>query len=308
MSNKLHTFIHFISGPTAVGKSKLAIKLAEKINAEIINGDSMQVYSNLHVLTARPSKEDENLISHKLYGYVDGSIRHNVASWCKDTLSIIKKNKNKNKHSIIVGGTGMYIDTLINGLIDIPSIPEEYKSLSQNLLNNIGAKKFIDEIKKFDPQALIFITVNDLVRLRRIWEVYKFTGTSFSEWKLKPNRQFLRDENFNIFLIQPDRQKIYENVNERFHKMFKNGAIEEVQKLLRLNLDISLPIMRAHGVPEIANFLNNISSMEETISRGQQVTRNYVKRHLTWWRSSKLRINHVFDQFPNKIDENMIKI
>ncbi|MDC0194691.1 tRNA (adenosine(37)-N6)-dimethylallyltransferase MiaA [Alphaproteobacteria bacterium] len=308
MSNKLDTFIHFISGPTAVGKSQLAIKLAKKINGEIINGDSMQVYSNLHILTARPSKEDEDFISHKLYGYVDGSIRYNVASWCKDTLSLIKENKKNNKNSIIVGGTGMYIDTLINGLIDIPKIPEEYKTLSQNLLNDIGTNKFIEEIKKFDPQALIFISVNDLVRLRRIWEVYKFTGTSFSEWKIKPNRKFIQDENFNIFLILPDRQKIYNNVNERFHKMFKNGAIEEVQKLLSLNLDTTLPIMRAHGVPEITNFLNNLSTMEETINRGQQVTRNYVKRQLTWWRSSKLRINHVFNEFPNKIDENMIKI
>ena len=308
MSNKLNTFIHFISGPTAVGKSELAIKLAKKINGVIINGDSMQVYLNLHVLTARPSKEDENLITHKLYGYIDGSVRHNVASWCKDTLTLINENKTNNKPSIIVGGSGMYINTLINGLIDIPTIPEEYKILSQNLLNEIGNKKFIEEIKKFDPKALIFISTNDSIRLRRIWEVNKFTGTSFSEWKLKPNRRFIKDENFTIFLIQPDRQKIYENVNARFHKMLKNGAIEEVQKLLSLNLDTTLPIMRAHGVPEISNFLNNITSMEETISKGQQVTRNYVKRQLTWWRSSNLRINHVFDQFPNKIDENMIKI
>ena len=300
--------LYFITGPTAIGKSSLAIRLAEKINGVIINADSMQVYSNLKILTARPSKMDQDKIKHKLYGYVDGSKRYNVARWCNDILKIINDNKKNKIPSIIVGGTGMYIDSLLNGLINLPIITETYKKQSENLLDDIGLNSFKKIITEFDEEALTNISVNDTTRMRRIWEVYKSTGITLSEWKRNKNKIFIENLSYNILLFTPPRDEIYKNVNIRFNKMIKEGAIDEVKKLISLKLDTSLPVMRAHGVPEISNYLNNKLSIDECIDKGQQVTRNYVKRQLTWWRSSSLRIHQAFKQFPNEIDENMIKI
>ena len=300
--------IYFISGPTAVGKSSFAIKLAQKIGGTIVNADSMQVYTNLAILTARPTKEDLNLVPHKLYGYVDGSIRYNVARWCNDILKIININKTKNIPTIIVGGTGMYIHSLLNGLIDIPKISENYKIESEKLFNEIGLKKFVELIKTFDQKSIEKISINDSTRLRRIWEVYHSTGISFTEWQKKRNINFLEKDNCKIFLFLPSRDKIYEKVNLRFDKMIESGAINEVKKLLSLNLNKSLPIMRAHGVPEISNYLDKKANLDECIKAGQKVTRNYVKRQLTWWRGSTLPIHQLFDQFPDQIDVNLIKI
>ena len=300
--------LYFIIGPTAVGKSSFAIRLAKKINGMIVNADSMQVYSNLEILTARPSKKDHAKIKHELYGYVDGSERYNVAKWCNNIIQIINKNKKTNTPTIIVGGTGMYIDTLLNGLIDLPEIPETFKKQSGDLLDDIGLDNFKKIITEFDKESLKNISINDIIRVRRIWEVYKSTGITFSEWKTKKNKIFIENFSYNIILFTPPREKIYQNVNFRFNKMIEEGGIDEVKKLLSLKLDTSLPIMRAHGVPEISNYLNNQLSLEQCIDKGQQVTRNYVKRQLTWWRSSTLKIQQIFNQFPNEIDENLIKI
>jgi tRNA dimethylallyltransferase len=301
----LNTPSYFICAPTATGKSSLAIRLAKKIGGKIVNADSMQVYSNLEILTARPSKTDHEKVEHLLYGYINGSERYNVAKWIRDISKIINKSK---APLIIVGGTGMYIKSLIEGIVDIPTINENFKKESEFLLQKIGLENFIKKIMNFDSESLKNISFNDNSRVRRIWEVYNSTGISLSDWKKKKNKKYINDFNYKIFLFNPLRDKIYQNVNIRFKEMLKSGAIEEVQKLLNLNLDKTLPVMRAHGVPEISNYLNKKCTIEECIDRGQQVTRNYVKRQLTWWRSSSLGIDQVFDVFPNDIDENMIKI
>ena len=304
----MKSLIYFICAPTATGKSSLAIRLAKKIGGTIVNSDSMQVYNNLEILTARPSKADHDKVEHLLYGYVNGSERYNVAKWCHDIASIISKYKNKNIPLVVVGGTGMYINALINGIVDIPVINESFKIKSYSLLEKIGLENFINKIHVFDSESLKNVSFNDTSRIRRIWEVYNATGISFSNWKKKQNKKYLNNFNYKFFLFIPPREKIYKNVNDRFKKMCRNGAIEEVQELLNLNLDKSLPIMRAHGVPEISNYLNKKCSLEECIDKGQQVTRNYVKRQLTWWKSSSLPIDQVFNEFPKDIDENLIKI
>lgn len=298
--------IYFITGPTAIGKSSLAIRLAKKINGLIINADSMQVYSNLEILTARPTKKDHLKVQHKLYGYVDGSERYNVAKWCEEISLII--NENKKTPLIIVGGTGMYINSLLNGIIDIPSISEKYKKESESLLKEIGIENFIKKIKEFDLNSLKNISKNDSSRIRRIWEVYNSTGVTYSDWKKKINKKFVTNLSFKIYLFTPPREKIYENVNNRFNLMLKEGAIDEVQSLLQLRLDKSLPIMKAHGVPEISDYLSKNITLDQLIQKGQQVTRNYVKRQLTWWRSSDLPLQQAFNEFPKEIDENLIKI
>ena len=296
----------FIVGPTAIGKSALAIKLAEKLNGEIINADSMQVYLNLNILTARPSKKDQKLIPHHLYGYIDGSKRYNVANWCADIAEIIKINNKKKIYSIIVGGTGMYMEKLIEGLIQIPSIPEVVKKESEKILISMGIEKFINLVKKIDLEAFQNIQGNDTTRLRRIWEIKKHTNKKYSTWLKNNNFKYISDQKYNIYLFLPERKNIYCRVNKRFVNMINQGAIEEVKKLNSLNLDKSLPVMRAHGVPEISDYLAGRTNLEESILKGQQVTRNYVKRQLTWWKSSTLRIHKTFNQFPSDIDVNSI--
>jgi len=300
--------VYVIAGPTATGKSDLSISLAKKINGVVINSDSMQVYENLEILTARPSLSEMKNIDHHLYGFVDGRERYNVERWCNDATEIIKKTSAKNLTPILVGGTGLYINTLINGLVDLPSIPESIKIESEKILQEFGKDFLINQIKNVDPESLNEINHNDTVRLRRIWEVFESTGKKFSEWKLNKNKKFIIDYKFKILLFLPDREKNYQVVNSRFVKMMKSGAVEEVKKLLELNLNDSLPVMRAHGVPEIKKYLANESTLEECINKGQQVTRNYVKRQHTWWNSSNLEIFQKFDKFPSEIDINSIKI
>ena len=300
--------VYVIAGPTATGKSDLSISLAKKISGAVINSDSMQVYENLEILTARPTLSEMKNINHHLYGFVDGRERYNVERWCNDATEIIKKTSAKNLTPILVGGTGLYINTLINGLVDLPSIPESIKIESEKILQEFGKDFLINQIKNVDPESLNEINHNDTVRLRRIWEVFESTGKKFSEWKLNKNKKFITDYKFKILLFLPDREKNYQVVNSRFVKMMKSGAVEEVKKLLELNLNNSLPVMRAHGVPEIKKYLANESTLEECINKGQQVTRNYVKRQHTWWNSSNLEIFQKFDKFPSEIDINSIKI
>ena len=300
--------VYVIAGPTATGKSDLSISLAKKISGAVINSDSMQVYENLEILTARPTLSEMKNINHHLYGFVDGRERYNVERWCNDATEIIKKTSAKNLTPILVGGTGLYINTLINGLVDLPSIPESIKIESEKILQEFGKDFLINQIKNVDPESLNEINHNDTVRLRRIWEVFESTGKKFSEWKLNKNKKFITNYTFKILLFLPDREKNYQVVNSRFVKMMKSGAVEEVKKLLELNLNDSLPVMRAHGVPEIKKYLANESTLEECINKGQQVTRNYVKRQHTWWNSSNLEIFQKFDKFPSEIDINSIKI
>jgi len=300
--------IYLIAGPTASGKSQFSIDLAKKINGVVINSDSMQVYKNLEILTARPHKKEMQNIDHYLYGYVNGVERYNVEKWCNDAAKIIKETFERNSNPILVGGTGLYTHTLINGLIDIPAIPESIKNESEKIIKEFGKDFLITQIQKFDPRSLKEVNSNDTVRLRRIWEVYESTGKKFSEWKLNENKKFIENLDFKIILFLPNREKNYQIVNSRFIKMINDGAIEEVKNLLDLNLNDSLPVMRAHGVPEIIKFLRNEISLEECISKGQQVTRNYVKRQHTWWNSTNLDIFHQFDKFPIEIDINSIKI
>ena len=294
--------IIFISGPTAIGKSEFAIKLAKKIKAEIINADSMQVYKQLKILTARPSETDKKIVPHHLYGHVSGERRYNVAEWCEEAISIIKKNDKKKILSIIVGGTGLYINSLLKGLAEVPNISEIYKEESNKKLLELGLEKFYNEVYKIDKISCKKISKNDTQRLKRIWEVYNSTGKPLSEWISNNHNFYLENFNYHILLFFPKREDIYKKVNNRFLKMINNGVIEEVKMLLNLNLNPSFPIMKAHGVPEISNYLSGKINLEECISRSQQVTRNYVKRQLTWWKSFEFNNTNIFDHFPSNFD------
>lgn len=296
--------IYFIVGPTAIGKSSLAIKVAKKFNGQIINVDSIQVYENLNILTSRPNEKEIIEVKHHLYGHIKGSERYNVARWCEEASVIIKNCSKKNIPTVVVGGTGLYVDKLINGLVDIPSIPENYKKQSEELLLNKGINKFYNIVSEFDSEALKKINPNDLNRLKRIWEVFMYTKIPMSNWIKNKTKKFLDNPKYLLYLFLPDREKNYERVNKRFVKMIDNGAIEEVKQLLKLNFNKSLPVMRAHGVPEISLYLDKKIVLKECINKGQQVTRNYVKRQHTWWNTTNLRIHQQIKHFPDEIDIN----
>ena len=304
----MKTQIFFVLGPTASGKSKFALNLANKLNGEIINADSMQIYSELNVLSARPTKNEQKKINHHLYGFVKGDVRFNVQKWCEEASTKINYLVNKNITPILVGGTGLYIDSLINGIVSIPSIPEKVKIESDKMISNIGKENFYNLVKELDSDAMHNIAYNDIQRIRRIWEVNSFTKKKFSDWKKNKNKKLINLINYKILLFLPERNENYKRVDQRTHLMIQDGAIEEVKNLLKLNYNNNLPIMKAHGVPEIQSFLKNEISIEECISKIQQITRNYVKRQHTWWRSSNLKIFKKFHQFPNEIDINSINL
>ena len=300
--------IYFITGPTASGKSKFAIDLSKKIKGEIVNADSMQIYKELKIITARPSQLDNKKIKHHLYGYVDGSNRYNVEKWCQDASQVIKSLNKKNINPIFVGGTGLYIDTLINGIASIPSVPESIRNDSKNLLEKVGKEEFYKIVKKIDEDSIKLIFPNDIQRLRRIWEVFNYTNKKFSEWKKNKNKKFITSLDYKIFLFLPDRKKNYERVNKRVLTMIKSGAIEEIEKLLKLNYNKDLPIMRAHGVPEISAYLKNKITLEDCIKKIQLITRHYVKRQNTWWNSSNLQIFKKIKEFPDNLDKNFLNL
>ena len=300
--------IYFITGPTASGKSKFAIDLSKKIKGEIVNADSMQIYKELKIITARPSQLDNKKIKHHLYGYVDGSNRYNVEKWCQDASQVIKSLNKKNINPIFVGGTGLYIDTLINGIASIPSVPESIRNDSKNLLEKVGKEEFYKIVKKIDEDSIKLIFPNDIQRLRRIWEVFNYSNKKFSEWKKNKNKKFITSLDYKILLFLPDRKKNYERVNKRVLTMIKSGAIEEIEKLLKLNYNKDLPIMRAHGVPEISAYLKNKITLEDCIKKIQLVTRHYVKRQNTWWNSSNLQIFKKITEFPDNLDKNLLNL
>ncbi|MDC2978563.1 tRNA (adenosine(37)-N6)-dimethylallyltransferase MiaA [Pelagibacteraceae bacterium] len=304
----MKTQIYFVLGPTASGKSKFALSLAKKLNGEIINADSMQIYKELSILTARPTIHDQKKINHHLYGFVKGDIRFNVQKWCEKASTKINYLVDKNITPILVGGTGLYIESLINGIVSIPFIPEKVKKESEKMILKIGKENFFNLVKEHDVDATKNISPNDIQRIRRIWEVNFFTKKKFSEWKQNKNKKLINLGDYKILLFLPERKENYKRVNHRTHLMIEDGAIDEVENLLKLNYNNSLPIMKAHGVPEIQSYLNNEVSIEECISKIQQVTRNYVKRQHTWWRSSNLNIFKKFDQFPDEIDIKSINL
>ena len=300
--------IYFISGPTGIGKSAFALNLSKQINGQIINADSMQIYKELQIITARPTALDLKEITHHLYGYIKGDDRFNVERWCTDATKKIHELKYKSITPIFVGGTGLYIDTLINGITTIPAIPEIIKTKSNELFKKIGHKNFFKLVNEIDVESTKKIDLNDIQRLKRIWEVFEFTGKKFSYWKKNKNKKFLKNINYEIILFLPEREKNYERVNKRVLKMIQNGAIEEIKKLLKLNYKKDLPIMKAHGVPEISSYLEQTISLEECIHKMQLVTRHYVKRQNTWWRSLIVENCKQFNEFPDEFDLKSTKL
>ena len=280
-----------IAGATAVGKSNIALQLAKEIKGVIVNADSVQVYKDLNVLSARPDTKNMDYIPHYLYGYVNSSNTFSVSNWLfdlKEKLVEIKKNK---KVPILVGGSGLYINAAINGLVPIPAISENIKQESLSKLDHIGIDKFREILFDIDP---VFLQKNnDKQRLLRAHSVYLQTSKPLSFWYDQPREGRVSKQIYS-FLISSERKVIYKNCDKRFNQMLNVGGLEEVIKLRDKHIDRSLPIMKSLGVKWLLNYLDSQISFDDAVRLSMRDTRHYVKRQLTWFRHNYI---------PNKIIE-----
>lgn len=268
-----------IHGPTASGKSATALQLAQKFNAEIINGDSMQVYGHLEILTARPTAADCAQVPHHLYGVLHGNERGSLGWWYEQACQTIETIHARGKLPIVVGGTGLYLRALSQGISRIPDISDQTREAVRALG---GESNLYDRVLRCDPQIAGVLRPQDSQRLLRAMEVMMETGKSIYQWQ-KENHK-IATYNIHALAIIPDRAVLYQRINDRLLIMAKTGGIEEVKKLLDQHIRADSPIMKAVGVPEFTQFIQGHLSMDQAINKAQQATRNYAKRQLTWLR------------------------
>ena len=269
-----------IAGPTGVGKSKIAIELAKKINGVLINADSVQVYKDLFLLSARPSKLDIQQVPHFLYGYVNSEINYSVVDWLLKLEKTLIDIELKNKIPILVGGSGLYINAVINGLVNIPVVSQKIKNESLSRFNDVGIEKFRQINFKIDPS---FVQNNyDKHRLLRAYSIFLETKKNISFWHKQPRVKSV-NKNIYSFFTKSERKLIYKKCEIRFDNMLAKGAVEEVKKLHDLNIDRSLPISKSLGVKWLLNYLDNKISFEEAVILSKRDTRRYVKRQFTWF-------------------------
>ena len=275
------TPIIIISGPTATGKSSLAISLAKKINGVIINADSMQIYEELKIISSQPSNEDKKVVSHELYSIRSICQSFSVMDWLELVEKKLDEIFNKNNIPIIVGGTGLYIKSAINGISKIPKVDKEVFDNCLKLFEKIGIIEFKKLVKKIDEN---FIIKNiDKQRLIRAYSVYLQTGKAISEWHKSSEINKIYDTFFSI-LLEQDREKNYKNCENRFDEFIDKGAVEEVRYLKEKKIDRSLPGFKCLGVNWILKYLDEEISLNDAILLSKRDTRRYVKRQLTWFR------------------------
>ena len=275
--------IILISGPTGSGKSKFAVKLAKKVKGEIINADSMQIYKEIKILTARPQKKDQLNIKHHLYGF--NSVKKNFSSgdWLKLTTKKIKEIKKNNKIPIVVGGTGLYFKVLISGLVKLPNIPFNFRKRIRNLQKKVGQKEFYKKLIKLDPLSENKINLNDVQRSLRAYEIKKFSKKSIFAWFEQTNQNFKESDFVKIYIDFP-RDDLIKKIKNRVDKMFKDGAIDEAIRFSKLRLKKENSANKIIGLNEIKKYLKGESNLLETKEKIYIKTRQYAKRQRTWAR------------------------
>ena len=300
----LKSKIILISGPTASGKSNFAIKLAKKIKGEIINADSMQVYKELRILTARPIKKELKKIKHHLYGFQSVKKKFSTGEWLKLVIKTIKAIKKRKKIPILVGGTGLYFKALTDGLVKIPNIPIKFRIKIRNLQKKIGQKKFFNELIKLDPLINEKIKPTDVQRSIRAYEVKSYTKKSLVDW-FKNTKSKFTDEDFIKFYIDFPRQALLDRISLRTDQMFDQGAITEVKKYLRLNVAKDKTSNKVIGIKEIKDYLNKKSDLREVKEKILVKTRQYAKRQSTWARGQMINWQKIN---PNDLKKFLKKI
>ena len=280
-----------IGGPTCVGKSLIAMELAKKIDGVLINADSVQVYEDLRLLSARPSEEDMRQIPHFLYGYVKAEKNYSIADWLQQLHKVLDNLKKIKKTAILVGGSGLYLNSVINGLAPIPRLKEEIKKESLLKLNEIGIDNFKEINFNIDPK---FVAKNcDKHRLLRSYGVFLQTNKNMTYW-YKKSRQGAIKRKIYSFLINLERELIYRRCELRFDNMLKEGALEEVKKIHESNVDRSLPVAKCLGVKWLLSYLDKKISFEEAIKLSKRDTRRYVKRQITWFSHNYIPYKRIY--------------
>jgi len=295
----LKSKIILISGPTASGKSNFSIKLAKKINGEIINADSMQVYKELNILTARPDNKKYNNIKHHLYGFQSVKKKFSTGNWLKLAIEKIHEIKKRKKIPILVGGTGLYFKALTDGLVKIPNIPIKFRNKIRSLQKKIGQKKFFKKLIKLDPLIINNINSKDVQRSIRAYEVKFYTKKSLIVWFKNTNSKFSEEDFFKIYIDFP-RSDLLKKISKRAEQMMEKGAIEEVKKFLKLKIRKDNTSNKVIGINEIRDFLQKNSSLEEIKERISIKTRQYAKRQSTWARGQMIDWHKVKPKDLNK--------
>ncbi len=282
-----------IAGPTASGKSRLAIDLAKELNGVIVNADASQVYSGIPIIAASPSAEDKQEADHRLYEYLDVAVNGNVYDWLEKAVSEIRLIWQEGKLPIVVGGGGLYLDNLINGTTPIPNVKPQIREEILSFLEKNGIEALYNKLEQEDIEAAKMLKPNDTTSVRRALEIFHSTGISISEWYKKPMIQKLPEAEFLTIALLPDKKILDERCDLRFEKMLDSGAIDEVKYLISRNLSFDLPAMRAKGVPELIEAIQGNISFDEAVDLAKIHTRQYAKRQLTWFRN-KLKADVVF--------------
>ncbi|MBR5599014.1 MAG: tRNA (adenosine(37)-N6)-dimethylallyltransferase MiaA [Alphaproteobacteria bacterium] len=285
--------IIIIAGPTASGKSGLSMDLAKSLNGVIINADSMQVYKDIPILAATPSKKDQQQVPHKLYSIYDASYHGNVVEWATLCKEEIKKAFSNNEVPIITGGTGMYIEALTQGLTPIPETSIETRNNVDEMLKDKGLDYLYQYLEKIDPETHSRLAPNDTTRIRRAIEIYLDTQKTLTYWHSVPLKTFYPKDRFIKVYINPSRPELDTRLRKRFDIMIEKGAVDEVRELLKKNLKDTLPSMRALGVPELKLYLEHKLTLEEAIALAKLHTRQYAKRQSTWF-NNRFKQDHLY--------------
>ena len=274
-----------IAGPTASGKSALALKLAAKLNGVVVNADSMQVYRDLRVITARPAPEEEARAPHRLYGQVDAGENYSVGQWCRDIATVLTEARAAGLMPIVVGGTGLYFKALTGGLAAVPPVPAAIRAAIRGRLKAQGVAPLYAELQQRDPQTAARLMPNDRSRIPRALEVIEATGRSLSDWHREGMPPLVDPVQAAKVFLTCERSELVRRIGDRFDAMLAAGALDEVRALDARNLDPLLPAMKAHGVPWLIRHLAGEMPLAEAAEGAKMDTRRYAKRQLTWFRN-----------------------
>jgi len=297
-----------LAGPTASGKSKLAIKLAQHFNGEIINADSMQIYKEISILTSKPNLQDTKIIKHHLYGFNSIKKKFSTGHWLQMVVKKIEEQWKSGQTPIVVGGTGLYFKALTDGLVKIPTIPNNVRKKIRRLHKKIGQKKFFDRLVMLDPLAKKFLLPSDVQRSMRVYEVKKFTNKSFFDF-IKETKSNFNKKVFKKLFVNIPRELLHEKIEKRVEKMFNDGAIDEVKKFYNMKVNKELSSNKIIGINEIKDYLQGKITLIKAKELIAQKTRQYAKRQFTWARGHMKswemiyspNINDLFKKTINKI-------
>lgn len=287
--------IIIIGGPTASGKSKLAMKLAGKSDSVIINADSLQIYRDIPILTAQPTQEDKEKIPHFLYEILPPAELCSVGKWLEMAIPVINNALEHEVTPIVVGGTGLYLKCLKQGIATIPEIAAEIRNKARELLMEVGNQSFHLMLNKRDPEMGSRLKPEDSQRILRAWEVLEQTDISLSKWQQMEDKGFFEPDQFEGYFVNPPRDLLYDRINKRFIQMVERGALKEVRKLNEMKLSPELTAMKAIGIKELTSYINGEISLDKAIQKSQQATRNYAKRQVTWFRNQMKDLKEIGD-------------